>query len=123
MSKRPEPWDEESRPADHPHRRTETDKFAWMKGTPRSVYDDAVGAASDELIYTSDGSTVLNLATLQRIVLFHQQVKIVKQAGALANRRFAQVNLDTLSADIAVYGKSRHSSLQQGADDCSTSGP
>jgi hypothetical protein len=75
----------------------------------RTVYDNLVNAAKVELIHTDETDKkeqILNLATLQRMVLFHLQARIIKQTGELVKRRFAENPLDHLQKDLAKYGNS-----------------
>ena len=111
MSRRASPSDEESWAADpavgHGASAETGGAEVLLDGVPRTVYDRLVKAAKDELVYPSNGNTILNLATLQRMLLFHLQLKIVKEAGKLANRDFSNGNpLDTLKPHMADYGNS-----------------
>jgi hypothetical protein len=107
MSQQASPPDEESGPANHEDRNQTGSETSNNPGFPRVLYDRLVKAAEDELVYKSNGNTILNLATLQRMQLFHLQLKIVKEAGHLANRDFSNGNpLDALKTLMADYGNS-----------------
>jgi hypothetical protein len=111
MSRRASPSDEESRAAGQPVGQGTGEGTGGanqlLDDIPRKVYDRLVKAAKDELIYSSNGNTILNLATLQRMLLFHLQLKIIKEAGPLANLDFSKGNpLDALNTPMADYGNS-----------------
>ena len=85
-------------------------------GDSRDQYlDRLVEAAKAELLYTdSQGNTILNLATLQRMLLFHLQAKIIEGIGPLAQRKFGRGNpLDGLKTAMADYGNSWFFSLNR----------
>jgi hypothetical protein len=105
MSRRASPSDEECRVAEQSVGQDAgagigaADKL--LDGIPRIVYDRLVKAAKNELLYQSNDNTVLNLATLQRMLLFHLQLKIIKEAGLLANLNYSKGNpLETLKTPI-----------------------
>jgi len=71
------------------------------------LLDSAIQAARDEVAYTKDGRNTVNLATVQRLLLFQLRVEIMEKVGKLYN---ADGNgngdtLGTLRKDVADYGK------------------
>jgi len=75
----------------------------------RTIYGNLVKAAKDELIHTDEtdkNEKILNMATLQRMVLFHLQARIIKQTGELVDGSFKGRPLDQLQKDLAKYGTS-----------------
>jgi hypothetical protein len=73
-----------------------------------SYLDRLVNAgAADLLNEDSQKNTILNLATLQRMLLFQLQLKIIEKVGPLVKRRFENGNPleDTeLKKALADYG-------------------
>jgi len=70
--------------------------------------DDLILAARPELLSKDrDGNAVLNVAVLQRMVLFQRQIDIITKVGPLASRRFGGQNPlsdPELRKDLAEYG-------------------
>jgi hypothetical protein len=110
MERRTKQSDEESRSVDPPAIQRAGPKKGgteeMLDGIPRAIYDDLVKAVKDEFVYTDGEHMVLNLATTQRMLLFHLQLKIVKEAGLLGKRDFSDGNpLEKLKTLVADYGK------------------
>ncbi len=105
MSQRPFPSDIENQSS----RATEGDgRHEVPESDSRDPYfDELVNAARTELLYKDSEHTILNLATLQRMVLFRLQAQIIERAGPLAHRRYGYKNpLDDLRRLLADYGNS-----------------
>jgi hypothetical protein len=109
---RPSPSDEESqaaKPSVGERTGAGVAADAFVDGIPRTVYDRLVKAAKDELLYESNGDKIFNLATLQRLLLFHLQLKIVKETGPLVNLNYSNGNpLDSLKISMSDYGNFSH---------------
>ena len=79
-------------------------------GARDAYFDRLVQGSEKELIYSSNGNTIINLATLQRMVLIRLQINIIERVGPLIDRRFSDSHfggkhpLDVLKEDLAVYG-------------------
>jgi hypothetical protein len=78
---------------------------------PRSkaeLLDSASKAARDEVAYLQDGRSTVNLATVQRLLLFQLRVDIMEKVGKLFNPNNDDGNgdpLGTLRKDVADYGR------------------
>lgn len=107
-----------SRQSFHPDEENQLRLLAG-KGNPQPTSDktDQTGASNpyirlvsqtkDEYIYSdSEGNTTLNLATLQRMVLFRLQAKIIEETGQLASSTWDENNhpLDKLKTHLTEYG-------------------
>lgn len=70
--------------------------------------DDLIQAGRPELLSKDrHGNAVLNVAVLQRMVLFQRQIDIITRVGPLASRRFGTRNPlrdPELRKDLAEYG-------------------
>ena len=109
MSRRQDKSDEESQL--HPKNDGNRSKAAVNSQDSGDAYFDRLVQSSEkELIYRSNDSTILNLATLQRMVLFRLQINIIEKVGLLTQRRFSDSHfgtkhsLDALKDDLAAYG-------------------
>lgn len=76
----------------------------------RKQYDSLVSGSMKELLYKYEGNTILNLATLQRMVLFRLQERIIEKVGKLSrfnDPKFDKKHpLDSLNEDLSEYSKS-----------------
>jgi hypothetical protein len=79
-------------------------------GAPDAYFDRLIRDNENELIYSSNGNTIFNLATLQQMVLTRLQINIIEKVGPLIERRFNDSHfggkhpLDVLKNDLAIYG-------------------
>ncbi|KAI0436542.1 hypothetical protein F4803DRAFT_541892 [Xylaria telfairii] len=98
MLQRPDPRDEESgfgpytnsAPRNSPARPGNSVRANPVRD---SRIDDLIKAAESDLVTGDSGeNTVLNVATLQRLVIFQLQLKIIKKSGPIVQRRFGTSN-------------------------------
>jgi len=70
---------------------------------------DSIRAAGDDLVYKANSKTTLNLATLQRLLLFHLRVDMIEEVGKLIKpdgQAHAQAQvLQGLRKSVADYGR------------------
>lgn len=79
----------------------------------REIFNRMTQAAAEDLLNRDDdNNTVLNIATLQRMVLFQLQLKIIEKTSPIIQRRFGSSNpLDDIALRKALtdYGNSETS--------------
>ena len=75
----------------------------------RARYESLVSGSMKELLYKDGDNSILNFATLQRMILFRLQERIIEKVGKLdrfSDPAFDEKHpLDSLKEDLAEYSK------------------